>query len=170
MPAPYNYIYSKLVADESDLIGRLAYSIYKQHKIEFIESHQAEHGRDPSEAEFSAFYRATNTNHELESYRQRATGLFDEISERLLEHKAEQVRCDLEAGSQVLAEIRSLKKPLWRSVFENILAAAITSILAALITVVFLINWVGADKLWDMVVQKAAAFSYHQGNAPDVKR
>ena len=33
----YNFIYSKLITGKDDVVGMLAYSIYKQHKIEFIE-------------------------------------------------------------------------------------------------------------------------------------
>ena len=33
----YNFIYSKLVTSQDDVIGLLAYSIYKRHKIEYIE-------------------------------------------------------------------------------------------------------------------------------------
>ena len=31
-------LYSKLVRDDDDIIGMVAYGIYKKHKIEFIES------------------------------------------------------------------------------------------------------------------------------------
>lgn len=33
----YNYIFSKLVNAEDDVVGLLAYAIYKQQKIEYIE-------------------------------------------------------------------------------------------------------------------------------------
>ena len=32
----YNFIYSKLVESEDDLVGLVAYGVYKQHKISFI--------------------------------------------------------------------------------------------------------------------------------------
>lgn len=31
-----NFIYSKLVRDDDDIIGMVAYGIYKKHKIEFM--------------------------------------------------------------------------------------------------------------------------------------
>ena len=40
-----NFIYSKLVRDDDDIIGMVAYGIYKKHKIEFIESIKSAHGR-----------------------------------------------------------------------------------------------------------------------------
>ncbi len=42
MGRQYNYIYKKLVNSEDDLIGLIAYGIYKKHKIEFIEQIQEE--------------------------------------------------------------------------------------------------------------------------------
>lgn len=37
MQRNYNFIYSKLVESENDLIGHIAYSLYKQQKIQHIE-------------------------------------------------------------------------------------------------------------------------------------
>lgn len=36
MENQYNYIYEKLVTSEDDVLGLIAYGMYKQHKIEFI--------------------------------------------------------------------------------------------------------------------------------------
>ena len=33
----YNYIYSKLVSDETDILGHIAYSLYKAEKVEYLE-------------------------------------------------------------------------------------------------------------------------------------
>ena len=37
MERNYNFIYSKLVKKNEDLIGHIAYSLYKKSKIEYIE-------------------------------------------------------------------------------------------------------------------------------------
>jgi hypothetical protein len=34
--ANYNHIYNALVADDNDIVGKLAYSQYKRQKIEYI--------------------------------------------------------------------------------------------------------------------------------------
>lgn len=36
MSRQYNFIYSKLVESETDIIGHIAYSLYKTDKIDFI--------------------------------------------------------------------------------------------------------------------------------------
>ena len=51
MSRKYNYIFSKLVDDETDLIGLVAYGIYKNNKIGYIEKFKEKQGREPSEDE-----------------------------------------------------------------------------------------------------------------------
>ena len=51
----YNYIYNSLVNDENDIVGIISYSVYKRHKIEFINNFQKEHGRPPSDDDLKAF-------------------------------------------------------------------------------------------------------------------
>lgn len=46
-----NLIYSKLVEDDADIIGMVAYGIYKRHKIEFIDSIRKEYDREPNDEE-----------------------------------------------------------------------------------------------------------------------
>ena len=51
MQVKYNYIYEKLVTANDDVLGLIAYGIYKQHKIEFITKIKEEQHRDPTEEE-----------------------------------------------------------------------------------------------------------------------
>lgn len=39
MAKHYNFIYEELVRYEGDLVGRVAYSLYKREKIAFIEQY-----------------------------------------------------------------------------------------------------------------------------------
>ena len=40
----HNYIYSEIVENENDMIGHIAYSLYKSNKIKYIQLYLAEHG------------------------------------------------------------------------------------------------------------------------------
>jgi len=62
----YNYIYSKLVSSPEDVIGLLAYSIYKQHKIEFIEDFKKKKGYAPTDADIEGFIMSSVTQSQLE--------------------------------------------------------------------------------------------------------
>lgn len=52
LTAKYNFIYSKLVDDENDILGIIAYSLYKRQKIEYIRAIAEKFGREPTDSEF----------------------------------------------------------------------------------------------------------------------
>lgn len=81
MARSYNFIFSKLVRDENDLIGLIAYGIYKQHKIQFIESFKRSHGDvEPSDDDCLTFAPSTCTPTALQQYRDTAEALLQEIT------------------------------------------------------------------------------------------
>ena len=53
MPRKYNYIYKLLVEDRGDIIGHIAYALYKEDKIEYINKFKEEHNNnEPTEDDF----------------------------------------------------------------------------------------------------------------------
>lgn len=44
MAKHYNFIYEELVRYDGDMVGRIAYSIYKREKIAFIEQYKKANG------------------------------------------------------------------------------------------------------------------------------
>lgn len=83
----YNTIYEKLTADPNDLVGALAYILYKKHKVEFYKSHT---GGGPTQAEIDSFHTIALLQTSIDLYRSQAEALaanfltvaLDEISER----------------------------------------------------------------------------------------
>jgi hypothetical protein len=71
----YNYIYKELVADESDILGKLAYSSYKRQKIEYIQAFISKHGKDPTDSDLTAFHDISNNASQLDVYRNQAAKL-----------------------------------------------------------------------------------------------
>lgn len=71
----YNFIYSKLVADENDILGIIAYAIYKRQKIDFIKTTKETYDRDPTPEEFQTFYNISTTSSSLETYKAQAVEL-----------------------------------------------------------------------------------------------
>lgn len=65
MAGKYNFIYEKLVTAEDDLVGLIAYGIYKKHKIEFITKIKEEQQRDPIDEECHAFFISSTTETQL---------------------------------------------------------------------------------------------------------
>lgn len=57
MARQYNFIYKRLVKNESDIVGNIAYSLYKADKIKFIEDFKAKNGgNEPTETDFQGFH------------------------------------------------------------------------------------------------------------------
>lgn len=118
MGREYNFIYSQLVAHENDLVGLIAYSMYKRHKIEFISSYREKNdGNDPTDADCRAFALSTCTPTGLKQYRREAEIL---IQRMILESAAEEID---RAKEDMLAEYREEIKGAITSEQTNILNA-----------------------------------------------
>jgi predicted PurR-regulated permease PerM len=58
----FSFIYSEIVEDENDMIGHIAYSLYKSSKIKYIEQFKIENGgNNPSEMDLNAFHMSART-------------------------------------------------------------------------------------------------------------
>ena len=70
MARNYNYIYSQLVEDENDIIGHIAYALYKSDKISYIGKFKSENGgKEPEEADLKSFHDTSSLPTQLERYR-----------------------------------------------------------------------------------------------------
>ena len=78
MNGKYNFIYKELVSADDDLVGLIAYGIYKKHKIEFITKIKREQGREPSDEECKSFFAASTTDSQLRNYRSQAETMLSE--------------------------------------------------------------------------------------------
>ena len=62
-------VFTSLVGDDSDVIGLVAYSIYKQNKHDFLVAFNRQRTREPNEAELSAYIMGEATPRRLAIYR-----------------------------------------------------------------------------------------------------
>ena len=65
---PYNFIYEKLVSTPTDVVGIIAYSLYKKKKVEYIKNFKQRYGKDPEDLDLQSFYVSTNTESRLNGY------------------------------------------------------------------------------------------------------
>jgi len=79
MTGRYNSIYKELVSADDDLVGLIAYGIYKKHKIEFITKIKDEQGCEPTDAECKSFFAASTTESQLQNYRRQAETMLSEM-------------------------------------------------------------------------------------------
>jgi hypothetical protein len=68
----YNTIYEKLTADPNDLVGALAYIIYKQQKVEFCKATSA---GNPSREEIERFHAIASLDASIAAYRSQAEAM-----------------------------------------------------------------------------------------------
>lgn len=81
----YNDIYKRLVKDEGDVYGHIAYSIYKANKIEYIEKFKREHGgNQPTEDELKPFHDLSCTESSINLYEMKAEAVVHDFASEVL--------------------------------------------------------------------------------------
>lgn len=129
--------YSTLVEDPNDLVGLIAYSLYKRDKLDFIERHRANHGRGPTPVELQVLYQLVNTPGQIEALRTRSATLLEQVTEVVLEEAVHQMEEDFKA--KLVAELKA-PKSFWRAVGENVVANVTTAGLVTLVVVVLYLS------------------------------
>lgn len=64
-----NGIFRSLVADDGDIAGLVAYSIYKQNKLDWLAAFETARGRAPNDAELSSYIIGEGTPRRIATYR-----------------------------------------------------------------------------------------------------
>lgn len=130
-----NFIYSKLVRDDDDIIGIIAYGIYKKHKIEFIESIKKEYNREPNQEEWHAFAVSSNTDSQLEKYVSQADST---LASFVMNTAGEQIKsAERLMLEQYQANIKAVLPSNWKTVGLSVLGSFIFS---AVITVALILG------------------------------
>lgn len=101
----YNWIYGRLVKDENDLVGAIAYVLYKQHKIEFINKVENESGASPTDQQWAEFHRSTCLDSSILNYQSRADNLVNEFLRNVLTKHIEQLEAQGEARMAAAVEL-----------------------------------------------------------------
>lgn len=141
MSRSYNYIYRELVQSQNDIVGHIAYSLYKADKVRFIEKYKAEHNdTEPTEAELKPFHDVSCLEGALERYRFTAVSILQKFLDYSLEDSAKEIeeKC-VNSHKQMLTEVVCDLKPmskgkqfLW-GMSQSIVGAFIFAILLAAI-------------------------------------
>jgi hypothetical protein len=125
----YNFIYSKLVEEEDDILGIIAYAFYKRQKISYIKSIQGKHGREPTQQEFEIFQEISNS--QLTQYRAQAIELSESFLEQALSEKARELEEFYDNKTQ--REIRDFRPSYWVGVSQSIIAGILFVLLLGLL-------------------------------------
>ena len=95
MAKHYNFIYEELVRYDGDMVGRIAYSLYKREKIAFIEQYKkANDGRDPSTKDFDNFHATCHNPERIRMYRNEALAMLQDFMGESFEETSKQILAD----------------------------------------------------------------------------
>lgn len=137
MQRNYNNVYSKLVSSNDDLVGQVAYSLYKREKIEYI-SQKIENGTPLTDAELVPFNEISSTESSLESYRLKSEILLQGFIDNVLEEARKDIEQQaVEQQSQILKEvIKPLQRHWWQDVLLGVLSSFLVILLLALLAII----------------------------------
>lgn len=134
MRKEFNFIYDKLVDERNDILGHIAYSIYKQDKIDFIKSKE-EKDLEVTEDILKPFHEISSSQSSIESYKMKA----DIVMQAFFENTISSIYLDIEEETkenhtQLLKDtIKPLTSGFWRSVLAGLVSAFIFALLLAAI-------------------------------------
>lgn len=141
MQRNYNYIYSKIVEHDNDLVGHIAYSLYKKSKVEYIEK-QKNDGKTPTDADLIPFNDFSSSEGSIESYKIKAELLVQNFIDNVLSEELSNYKSQaIQQQSEIL---KSIIKPLNTSFMKNVLAGVVASFIFTLIlALIFFIRTFG---------------------------
>lgn len=161
----YNFIYSKLVVDAEDLVGLIAYGLYKREKIEFITKFKEDNNsRDPNDTDLTVFHSLTNTDSRCSNYRSQAEGILADFSGKMLAEKARELQDVYQADL-----VSQLKEglPFWKGVGQNVIASVVMlGIVAGILVLAWSFN-IGPKEVASQIFQVDITPKTQTGNKPD---
>ena len=152
----YNFIYKKLVTSPNDVVGAIAYSLYKSEKVQYIEEHTKAVGNPPDDNALEGFHRTSNLDIRLAAYRRSAEDLLNEFLDDVLATSLLEEKQKLKDDA-VLQLVEERTKPrMWIGVAQNVVAGVITSVLTALVVFGAWMYAEGVDQVVNKTMQKFA--------------
>ena len=124
----YSGVYSLLVHGEDDLVGQIAYAIYKQHKIEKITRFSTTNKRPPRDEELSSFMENAESENQLRFYNDRAVNILKDFLEKSLADTVDEIDAQLKAEydgklDKLLADLQP--KGFMYGVWQGVIASSI---------------------------------------------
>ena len=122
---PYSDVYDRLVHDDRDITGQVAYGIYKKSKREFIRKKQAELGVTIIPDDVIEEFYANQTDYTLELYRKHAQLLTREFIDETTREEVVKERQLLEQEhSRAYKKLAEAVRPsFWFGVLQGIVAS-----------------------------------------------
>lgn len=148
--------YTTLVQGENDLVGLIAYSLYKSDKLDFVAKHHADTGSAPTSAEVLVFCRSATLAGPVSAYRAKATYLLQEMYDDLLEDKVAELQRDYQRD--LVAELKQAH-PFWEGVWQHVIAGIAITAFLGLVAVIYYGSHAGFKQMFSNIFDLPAAES-----------
>ena len=126
--------FARLVNDEGDMAGHVAYALYTRDKLTFIETFRLDKGRLPRDDELDAFIVTANLDLRVSAYRSEAERSLEVFVQEVLEESTGEIaRLYQRELCRQLARSRSFIRAVAENLAANLLAAACVAVLAVVL-------------------------------------
>ena len=110
MSRKYSFIFSSLVENESDIVGHIAYALYKSDKVKYIQSFKDNNGTDPTEEDLCAFHSVSSQEDSIKKYRIVASLILKDFLDETLDESIREI--EDECNNRHLELIKDVMTPL----------------------------------------------------------
>ena len=150
MERKYSNIFSLLVRNQSDIVGHIAYALYKSEKANYIEHFCAINNRKPTDDELSIFHDISSQPDSVNEYRFVASNILSRFIDNSLQESIQGIErsCYARHADILKDVIKPLRPPKKRISFLHGVAQSIAgAFIFALIVAafMFIISYKGAE-------------------------
>lgn len=167
-----DFMYYKLVKNDNDLVGQIAYAYYKKSKIEHIEDYRKKHNFAPDHNELLTWQGNHGVNTHVKMYREKAEKELSTFSQVLTTEKEDKLLKEKKDIEDKIREFKKLKKDAVKrdklchvksygwflssliSIIENIVSSFIFVGVSILILFAVSKNTDLISRFWELVTQK----------------
>lgn len=114
-------VYRRIVKDDNDVAGQVAYGVYKKNKLEFIQKTQNELGLMIVPDDVMEEFYASQTEYVLDLYRAHANNILREFLDTSYDKDIEREKQTLEGKYEKLAD--AVKPSFWYGVLQGVVAS-----------------------------------------------
>lgn len=149
MERKYSNIFSLLVRNQSDIVGHIAYALYKYEKSNYIEHFKSGNNRNPTDDELHTFHDISSQPDSVHKYRFVASNILSRFIDNSLQDSIHGIEQSCYARHSAI--LRDVITPLlpkkkstifWHGVLQSVAGAFIFALIVA--AFVFIKNYEGA--------------------------
>lgn len=132
----YNHIYQLLVQGDDDLIGQVAYALYKKEKHAWVERFWDEHDQEPTDDDVASFHCFICSEENIDRFRLQAKSIVQETINSVTAETLHRAQEELNRNHQ--AQLKAIIEPLIPGFWDGVKQGVVASLLFSILIVVFI--------------------------------